>query len=111
MARRLATITLVTGPTIAVTLCYVFAYTLWNWIFVTDEFSPSVSLMHVGFLGAPILGCLCTLGLGAYRRLWHVAPLTGQYPFNRWLAPDQLQRLVRKRVLLAEIRAVRCLDA
>jgi hypothetical protein len=57
---------LVTGPTIAVTLCYVFAYTLWNWIFVTDEFSPSVSLMHVGFLGAPILGCLCTLGLGAY---------------------------------------------
>jgi len=57
---------LVTGPTIAVTLCYVFAYTLWNWIFVTDEFSPSVSLMHVGFLGAPILGCLCTLGLGAF---------------------------------------------
>jgi hypothetical protein len=57
---------LVTGPTLAVTLCYVFAYTLWNWIFVSDEFSPSVALMHVGFLSAPILGCLSTLGLGAF---------------------------------------------
>jgi hypothetical protein len=54
---------LVTGPTLAVTLCYVFAYTLWNWIFVTDEFSSSVSLMHVGFLLAPIIGCVATLGL------------------------------------------------
>lgn len=52
---------LVTGPTLAVTLCYVFAYTLWNWIFVTDEFSSSVSLMHVGFLLAPIVGSVCTL--------------------------------------------------
>ena len=57
---------LVTGPTLAVTLCYVIAYTLWNWIFVTDEFSPSVSLMHVGFLLAPILGSLATLGLGSF---------------------------------------------
>src|SRR5574344_973692 len=54
---------LVYGPTFAVTFCYVIAYTLWNWIFVTDEFSPSVSLMHVGFLLAPILGSLITLGL------------------------------------------------
>ena len=57
---------LVYGPTFAVTFCYVIAYTLWNWIFVTDEFSPSVSLMHVGFLPAPIFGCLATLGLGAF---------------------------------------------
>lgn len=54
---------LVTGPVFGVTICYVIAYTLWNWIFVTDEFSPSVSLMHVGFLLAPILGSLITLGL------------------------------------------------
>lgn len=57
---------LVTGATKAITACYVVAYTLWNWIFVTDEFSPSVSLMHVGFLGAPLIGSLCTLGLGAF---------------------------------------------
>ncbi|MEG2770409.1 MAG: hypothetical protein RR902_06275 [Oscillospiraceae bacterium] len=47
-----------------VTLLYVVAYTLWNWIFVTNEFSDSVALMHVGFLGAPIIGALCTIWLG-----------------------------------------------
>ena len=54
---------LVGGPG-AVTVLYIIGYTLWNWIFVTDEFSPSVSLMHVGFLSAPIIGCICTLGMG-----------------------------------------------
>ncbi len=49
-----------------ITAFYVIAYTLWNWIFVTNEFSASVALMHVGFLGAPLIGSLCTLGLGAY---------------------------------------------
>ena len=49
-----------------ITLLYVVAYTLWNWIFVTNEFSPSVALMHVGFLGAPLIGAVCTLGLGAF---------------------------------------------
>lgn len=47
-------------------ILYAIAYTIWNWIFVTDEFSPAVSLMHVGFLGAPLIGSICTLGLGAY---------------------------------------------
>lgn len=49
-----------------VTVCYILAYTLWNWIFVSNEFSSSVALMHVGFLLAPILGSICTLGLGVY---------------------------------------------
>lgn len=54
---------LVGGPGL-VTLFYIIAYTIWNWVFVTDEFSPSVALMHVGFLSAPIIGCICTLGMG-----------------------------------------------
>lgn len=54
---------LVGGPG-AITILYMLGYTLWNWIFVTDEFSPSVALMHVGFLAAPIIGCICTLGMG-----------------------------------------------
>ncbi len=54
---------LVGGPGL-VTIFYIIAYTLWNWIFVTDEFSPSVSLMHVGILMSPIIGCICTLGMG-----------------------------------------------
>lgn len=56
---------LIGGPG-AVTILYIIGYTLWNWIFVTDEFSPSVSLMHIGFLSAPIIGCICTLGMGKF---------------------------------------------
>ena len=58
-----------------VTALYVIAYTLWNWIFVTNEFSDSVALMHVGFLGAPLIGALCTIGLGAYGGLGLWLPL------------------------------------
>ena len=49
-----------------ITLFYAIAYTIWNWIFVTNEFSSSVALMHVGFLTAPLLGSLCTVGLGDF---------------------------------------------
>ncbi len=51
---------------VAATVCYILAYTLWNWMFVTHEFSPSVALMHVGFLLAPILGCFATWELGVF---------------------------------------------
>lgn len=45
---------------------YAIAYTIWNWIFVSNEFSDSVALMHVGFLSAPLLGCLFTSGMGVF---------------------------------------------
>ena len=54
------------GVVPAVTVCYIIAYTIWNWIFVTNEFSPSVALMHVGFLLAPILGTVVTLDMGVF---------------------------------------------
>lgn len=54
------------GALPVITIMYAVAYTIWNWIFVTNEFSSSVALMHVGFLSAPLIGSLCTLGLGAY---------------------------------------------
>lgn len=50
----------------AVTIFYIIAYTIWNWIFVSNEFSDSVALMHVGFLLAPIIGCICTWELGVF---------------------------------------------
>ncbi len=56
---------LVEGFNLTATICYIIAYTIWNWIFVTDEFSPAVALMHVGFLLAPIIGCISTLWMGA----------------------------------------------
>lgn len=48
----------------AATITWVIAYTIWNWIFVTGEFSASVSLMHVGFLASPLIACLATMGGG-----------------------------------------------
>lgn len=46
----------------AATITWVLAYTIWNWIFVTGEFSASVSLMHTGFLISPLIASLATLG-------------------------------------------------
>ena len=41
----------------------------------------------------------------------HVALIAGEYPFDRRLAPNQFQRLVRKRILFPEICRFHCLDA
>lgn len=37
---------------------WIIAYTLWNWIFVTNEFKPSIAKFHLGVLAAPILGVI-----------------------------------------------------
>lgn len=66
----------VTGTTsvgIGITIAMIIAYTIWNWLFVTGEFSSSVALMHVGFLFAPILGVF-------------IGPLVGMGRFG--MAPD-----------------------
>jgi len=52
--------------TILATIAWIVAYTLWNWIFVTGEFSPSISLMHVGILLAPIVGSIITMNPGMW---------------------------------------------
>lgn len=41
-------------------IAWIIAYTIWNWIFVTNEFSPSIAKLHVGILAAPIIGSLIT---------------------------------------------------
>lgn len=48
------------APTTIGTICWIIAYTLWNWVFVTNEFSSSVAKLHVAILSAPILGSLIT---------------------------------------------------
>lgn len=48
------------------TIAWIVAYTLWNWIFVTGEFSPAISLMHVGILLAPIVGSIITRNPGIW---------------------------------------------
>lgn len=46
------------AATLVGTLCWIVAYTIWNWIFVTNEFSPAVAKLHVAILASPILGSL-----------------------------------------------------
>jgi hypothetical protein len=36
---------------------WIASYTLWNWLFVTGEFSPSIGKLHIGVLAAPIAAC------------------------------------------------------
>lgn len=52
--------------TVTATIAWIIAYTLWNWIFVTGEFSPAISLMHVGILLAPIVGSIITKSPGMW---------------------------------------------
>lgn len=64
----------VTGTTtvgISITVAMMIAYTIWNWLFVTGEFSSSVALMHIGFLLAPILGVFVgpLVGMGRFGML------------------------------------------
>lgn len=62
-----------TSVGLGITIATMIAYTIWNWLFVTGEFSSSVALMHVGFLLAPILAVF-------------VGPLVGMGRFG--MAPD-----------------------
>lgn len=52
--------------TVSATIAWIIAYTLWNWIFVTGEFTPAISLMHVGILLAPIVGSIITKNPGIW---------------------------------------------
>lgn len=36
-------------------LWWIIAYTIWNWDFVNLQFSTSISLLHLGVLGAPLV--------------------------------------------------------
>jgi len=52
------------AATAAGTICWIAAYTIWNWVFVTNEFSDSIAKLHVGILASPIIGCLITWNPG-----------------------------------------------
>ena len=58
VTRRGAGIFNANGYVTAATIAWVAAYTIWNWIFVIGEFSPSVGYLHVGILLSPIVSML-----------------------------------------------------
>ncbi len=56
----------VAGYTALGTVLWWIAYTIWNWFFVTNEFSPSIAKYHIGVLTAPIIGVLITMNPGLW---------------------------------------------
>ena len=53
-------------PTSLGTVLWWIAYTIWNWFFVTNEFSPSIAKYHIGVLVSPIIGVLVTMNPGLW---------------------------------------------
>lgn len=51
---------------VAGTICWIIAYTIWNWLFVTTEFSSSIAYLHIGILLSPLLGIICFLNPGLW---------------------------------------------
>lgn len=46
------------APTAIGTIAWIIAYTIWNWIFVTNEFSDSIAKLHVAILASPIISSI-----------------------------------------------------
>lgn len=56
----------VNGFNKTVTILYIVAYSMWSMLFVFNQFSTSISILHFGFIIAPIFGAIATLELGAF---------------------------------------------
>ena len=48
------------------TICWIIAYTIWNWVFVSYDFSPSIAKLHIAVLISPIIGSLITMNPGVW---------------------------------------------
>jgi len=67
---------------------WILAYTLWNWDFVTLNFSSSISLYHVGVLGAPLVWMLASASPGfwlIFRGSTLIFAVTNQILFKKQL--------------------------
>lgn len=48
------------------TMAWIIAYTLWNWVFVTYEFSSGISLLHIAVLASPIFSIIILQNAGLW---------------------------------------------
>lgn len=48
------------------TICWILSYTLWNWIFVSYDFSPAIAKLHMAVLISPIIGALLSMNPGVW---------------------------------------------
>lgn len=85
------------------TICWLAAYTIWNWLFVVGEFSPSVGYLHIGILLSPIISVLLTMNPG-YWLIFRANSLTCGGVFQiackdqveKRLANDKMARFIER---------------
>ena len=73
------------------TICWIIAYTLWNWVFVSYDFSPAIAKFHIAILSAPIIGSLITMSPGVWFILRGNSLTTGgitEIAFKKKLEPS-----------------------
>lgn len=46
------------------TIAWIIAYSIWNWVFLVGEFSPSIAYLHLAILSVPMFSCLLFLNPG-----------------------------------------------
>lgn len=79
------------------TVCWLAAYTIWNWLFVIGEFSPSIGYLHIGILSSPIISILLTMNPG-YWLVFRANSLTCGGVFQIYCKEDIEKKLENKKM-------------
>jgi hypothetical protein len=87
------------------TICWLAAYTIWNWLFVIGEFSPSIGYLHIGILSSPILSILLTMNPG-YWLVFRANSLTCGGVFQIY-CKDNIEKQLENKKLAAFIDKVK----
>ena len=87
------------------TICWLVAYTIWNWLFVIGEFSPSIGYLHIGILSSPILSILLTMNPG-YWLVFRANSLTCGGVFQIY-CKDNIEKQLENKKLAAFIDKVK----
>lgn len=96
---------LANGVNSKATVAWVIAYTIWNWLFVIGEFSPSVAYLHVGILSAPLVSMLA-FGNPGYWLVFRANSLTAGGIFQIW-RKDFVEETLQNGFLARSIRRVK----
>ena len=87
------------------TVCWLVAYTIWNWLFVIGEFSPSIGYLHIGILSSPIISILLTMNPG-YWLVFRANSLTCGGVFQIY-CKDDIEKKLENEKLAAFIEKVK----
>ena len=87
------------------TICWLVAYTIWNWLFVIGEFSPSIGYLHIGILSSPIISILLTMNPG-YWLVFRANSLTCGGVFQIY-CKDDIEKKLENEKLAAFIEKVK----